>query len=149
MEILHELLEYSHYYNQKLILHFIEREKVPEKSLSLLNHIISAHHIWISRISNDQASVGVWDILSLEELSTIENDNYNKTIKIIAGLDLKSLIYYTNTQGKSFTNSIQDILLHVVNHATYHRAQIASDCKQNCIEPLITDYIVYKREINK
>ncbi|RYE14391.1 MAG: damage-inducible protein DinB, partial [Sphingobacteriales bacterium] len=55
---------------------------------------------------------------------------------------------YTNTQGKTYTNTVLQILTHVVNHATYHRAQIATDMRQHSLEPLMTDYIAYARELN-
>lgn len=45
-----------------------------------------------------------------------------------------------------FTNTIGDILFHIVNHSTYHRGQIASDFRESDIEPLNTDYIMFKRD---
>ena len=38
------------------------------------------------------------------------------------------------------------MLFHFVNHSTYHRGQIASNLKEHGIEPLVTDYIFYKRK---
>ena len=53
----------------------------------------------------------------------------------------------TNSKGETFSNKIKDILFHIINHSTYHRAQIATDLKQNGIEPINTDYIFYKRKL--
>ena len=55
-------------------------------------------------------------------------------------------IIYKNSKGIEFSNTVQDVIFHVINHSTYHRAQIASDLKANGIEPINTDYIFYKRK---
>jgi len=55
------------------------------------------------------------------------------------------IINYTNTQHQAFHNKANDILLHVFNHGTYHRAQIASEMRKNGIEPINTDYITFVR----
>ncbi|MFC3356180.1 DinB family protein [Sphingobacterium zeae] len=34
----------------------------------------------------------------------------------------------------AFHNKVNDILLHVFNHGTYHRAQIASEMRRNSVE---------------
>jgi uncharacterized damage-inducible protein DinB len=44
-----------------------------------------------------------------------------------------------------FSNTIKDILFHMINHSTHHRAQIAMDMRNNKLEPLPLDYIFYKR----
>jgi uncharacterized damage-inducible protein DinB len=52
-------------------------------------------------------------------------------------------------KGEKFANTIKDIVVHVINHSTYHRAQIAQLVKQSGGEPAKTDYIVYQREFQK
>lgn len=59
---------------------------------------------------------------------------------------LKKKISYKNSRGERFENSVRDILFHVINHSTYHRGQIATDCKLHGMTPLATDYIFYKRD---
>jgi uncharacterized damage-inducible protein DinB len=44
-----------------------------------------------------------------------------------------------------FTNTIKDILFHIINHSTNHRGQIAVDFRNNGLEPLVLDYVFYKR----
>ncbi|MEJ7677740.1 MAG: DinB family protein [Segetibacter sp.] len=116
-----------------------------EKVWSLLNHILNAHHIWNNRITNKEKEFAVWEIHKPYECEEIERKNYKASLKIIDDYKLDQLIDYTNTKGQAFNNSVRDILFHVVNHSTYHRAQIASAYRQNGIEPLVSDYIFYKR----
>ncbi|TNF76236.1 MAG: damage-inducible protein DinB, partial [Bacteroidetes bacterium] len=54
-------------------------------------------------------------------------------------------IIYENTEGRSFSNTLQDILFHIVNHSTHHRGQITMDFRKNGMDPPLLDYILYKR----
>jgi uncharacterized damage-inducible protein DinB len=92
-----------------------------------------------------QAARGVWDMVTPAEMSDLNGQNDSITADIIKGGSLDTLVEYTNTKGEKFANTRQDILLHVVNHSTYHRGQIASALKHAGIDPPTTDYIFYKR----
>ncbi|MEL1241784.1 DinB family protein [Flavobacterium flavipallidum] len=142
-----DAFEYTYHFNQKLI-ELIENKKqsIPEKSIQLLNHLINAQQIWNERILEEGIAVEVWEIRPLENLKNINLSNYNRSISILKTIDLNKKITYKNSTGSSFSNSVQEILFHIINHATYHRAQIATDLKANNIEPLNSDYIFYKRK---
>lgn len=143
-----ELFEYNNHTNQKLIsLLSTEMYKVSEKTLQLLNHLINAHQIWNARIINEK-EFDVWQINDIKDLINIDNGNHLRTLKIIEISDLGNLIDYTNSKGVKFSSKVKDVLFHVINHSTYHRAQIATELKNCGIEPLNTDYIFYKRTIN-
>jgi uncharacterized damage-inducible protein DinB len=38
-------------------------------------------------------------------------------------------------------------MIHLVNHSTYHRAQIATLLRQGGLEPVNTDFITYDRVV--
>lgn len=141
-----ELLEYTYAFNDKVIESLMQNSKGIEKSIQLINHTINAQQIWNARIENTKITITVWDIRSPEDLKIINLINYQKSLAIVDSFDLEKRVIYTNTKGEVFENSIRDILFHVVNHSTYHRGQIATDHKLNGIQPLVTDYIFYKRE---
>lgn len=140
-----ELFEYNFYYNQQLI-HLFEKEfaLVPEKSLKLINHILNAHQVWNSRILKEE-SFGVWQMNEFSDLTKINNTNFSNTKKIIQEFDLVQTVFYQNSKGERFENKIEDILFHTVNHSTYHRGQIALLFRKSGIDPLVSDYIFYKR----
>lgn len=142
-----DAFEYTYHFNQKLIQLF-ENEKgaIPEKSIQLLNHLINAQQIWNERILNKKPSLAVWEIRSLQILKNSNQRNYNQSLDILKTIDLSRKIEYKNSTGNIFSNSVQEILFHIINHATYHRAQIATDLKTNGIAPINTDYIFYKRK---
>ena len=140
-----ELFEYNFYFNEKLI-HLIQPEltHLPEKVIKLMNHILSSHQVWNSRILN-QNSIHPWDEHPFENLIEINRENYQTTLKILDELDLSKIINYQNTKGEILQNKIEDILFHLVNHGTYHRGQIALLFRESGIEPMVSDYISYKR----
>jgi uncharacterized damage-inducible protein DinB len=140
-----DLFAYNFTMNEKLIQKLNELPEIPPKSASLFNHILSAHHIWNHRILNDKATLSVWpDILNSEYLE-INTDNYHLSLRILKEQELGSIVQYTNTKGEIYSNSVQHILFHVINHSNYHRAQIATNMKDSGITPIVSDYIFFKR----
>lgn len=140
-----DLLEYNYQMNRKLIQVFMENpKKTNSKTVSLLNHILNAQQVWNSRILGE-IPFGVWQINPTEQWEEINQSVYQKSLTIARDIPLENVIHYTNSQGNTFSNSVCDILLHIVNHATYHRGQIATAFRELGIEPLTTDYIFYKR----
>lgn len=141
-----DLFEYNHQVNQDLIGVFAQaQDNLPEKIIHRFHHILNAHHIWNQRILLKTPLYGVWEMHPFDDLKIIDRDNYWTSIQIIEACDLGSLIDYKNSQGKPFTNRIQEMCFHIINHSTYHRGQIALELRTVGIEPLATDYIFYKR----
>lgn len=141
-----DFFEYNHHFNQKLIDVLSKNsQNISEKTISLINHLINSQQIWNARIINE-IEFEVWQVSDWNQLSEMDDQNYKKTLELIHKMDLYTIIEYTNSKGIAFSNKIKDILFHIINHSTYHRAQIATELKQNGIEPLNTDYIFYKRK---
>ncbi len=137
-----ELFEYGHHSNKKLAEKFIENsDKTSAKSIELFSHILNAHQIWNCRVAKDEAPFGVWQVHAPGSFESIDVKNYQKSLHIIDEFEFTHLVRYRETMK----NSLRDILFHVVNHSTYHRGQIATEFKKAGIEPLISDYIAYRR----
>ena len=140
-----DIFEYHNHFNQKLIKQLIDYEnKLPERAIPLLSHSINAQQIWNSRIT-EKEKLGVHQVHSLDECARIDNENYRETLKILDERELDEKIEYKNSKGTEFNNSIQQILFHIANHFSHHKGQIISDLRQGGIEPIVTDYIFYKR----
>ena len=120
------------------------REAVDDKTISLINHTLNAQQIWNARISGE-TTFEVWQINPFDTLEEINHQNFLKSIAIVQNADLEKTIEYQNSRGTKFENTVFDMLFHAINHSTYHRGQINSLLKQNGLEPVLTDYIFYKR----
>lgn len=140
-----DLFDYTYHFNKEMIRVISENiSKVDEKIIGLINHTLNAQQIWNSRILGEEL-FEVWQINSFENLSEINLQNYLKSVDIIRNSDLDETIEYQNSKGIKFQNSIFEILFQAINHSTYHRGQINFLFKQSGIEPILTDYIFYKR----
>ncbi len=54
---------------------------------------------------------------------------------------------YYNTKKEFFKQPVYEMLLHLFNHATYHRGQIITMMRQNGIDKIpATDFIVFSRK---
>lgn len=141
-----ELFEYGHHCNQQLAAAFYNNpDKTAEKAVRLYNHVLNAHQIWNNRIHPLHPTFGVWELHPQQDWQQIEQSNYEQSLLILDTFDLDTVIHYTNTKNQAFSDRLRDILFHVVNHSTYHRAQIATEFRNSGLEPLATDYILYKR----
>jgi uncharacterized damage-inducible protein DinB len=55
--------------------------------------------------------------------------------------DFERIVPYRNSLGESWTNTVGDILTHVVAHSAYHRGQVASELRAAGFTPAYTDFI--------
>ncbi|SDR65637.1 DinB family protein [Gramella sp. MAR_2010_147] len=142
-----ELLEYSHYYNLEIIKKFNDGDlefMIPERAMSLLSHTLNAQKIWNYRLTGKEDKVEVWGNLQVENLESVENQNFEKTLAILENEDLDRVVPYKNTKGESYQNSVRDIIFHIINHSTYHRGQIATEFRKQGIDPIVSDFVYYK-----
>ena len=125
-------------------------EKKDERLGELLSHIISAQKLWLNRVLKREIVVSPWDKLAVQECisqSTSVTAEWVNLLESYVDKDLDKRIEYANTKGEKYVNTLRDIIIHVINHSTYHRAQIAQRVKALGGKPAVTDYIVYQREL--
>jgi uncharacterized damage-inducible protein DinB len=145
---LENLANYNHWANEQLLAGLEHLpEPVPGTSLRLLSHIFLAQAIWLSRIQQRTYPGSPFDKLSLPACRQLHIATSPALIALttLSPENLRQLVSYVNTQGSAYETATHDILLHVFNHGTYHRAQIARDLRQQCFTPINTDYITYAR----
>jgi uncharacterized damage-inducible protein DinB len=146
------LFKYNDWATRQTAESIMNLKKKNRKSEELLSHIISAQKIWLNRILSKDIVIDPWQMLTQKELvpqSTPVTADWINLLEGIKEKDFERRIEYTNSKGKKFVNTLKDIIVHVINHSTYHRAQIALLIRQSGGEPAKTDYIVYQREFQK
>lgn len=62
--------------------------------------------------------------------------------------ELLRTVNYVNSKGDAFSNTVSDIVTHVVIHSEHHRGQIASTVRELGGQPAVTDYIQYVRSVS-
>lgn len=121
-----------------------------KEAMRLMGHILSSQQIWHRRISNKSfEDLELWPELSVEDCRSLLSAMSKKWQALIEvhEQDLDHLVAYENTKGQSFETMLSDILHHVIIHGQHHRAQIATLFRKSGIQPPVTDFIFYTREI--
>jgi uncharacterized damage-inducible protein DinB len=141
-----ELLEYNRQMNRQIIVAMIQqKDRVSEKSVKWMNHILNAQELLHTRIAPSYRAYGSWHMRELEELESLNDELHQVTGEILTRFELDTMIHFTTAKGTPMKNTIQDIVFHIVNHGTYHRGQIAADFRNTGLEPLVTDWVVWKK----
>jgi uncharacterized damage-inducible protein DinB len=124
-----------------------------EKPRGWMAHLLAAQQIWLLRCKGLPAPGGpLWPDNSTREMESIITVNDADWLSYIATLqpeDLDRVVSYKTLKGVNFENTLGDILAHVINHGTHHRAQIGQHLKQAGATLPVTDYILYVRETYK
>lgn len=111
-------------------------------------HILGAQEIWLARIAQREPRVGVWPALEpsqAEELRGVLVTGYAALVGSLGEEDLPREVSYTTTDGRAFTNTLGDILVHVALHGQYHRGKVNQLLRQQDAAPAPVDFIAFVR----
>ncbi len=56
---------------------------------------------------------------------------------------ISEIVSYVDVKGETWSYPLSEMLVHVVNHSTYHRGQVATMLRRLGKTPLSTDYLVF------
>jgi len=143
------LLDYDLWANRAAIASVAAASQAPPRTMAILAHIVAAEWLWWTRVQEEPPRFPVWPTLSVEQCDAEMVAVGQRWRSYVSGLDARGLarsIAYTNSKGESFTSVVEDVVLHVVFHSTYHRGQIASGLRASGSEPAYTDYIHARRQ---
>lgn len=102
-------------------------------------HIWDAQVIWLSRINgysptefpSAQYNQAFRHVAHFFEE---QNVSFSSSVKLLEEPILYTLCHYNDTKGNSHSQTIGDILLHCINHSTYHRGQIVTMLRQHGLQ---------------
>lgn len=145
-----KLLNYDSYSNLQLTeLLFSANE--PQNAVGLMAHIISAKQRWLLRCKElPPPSDALWPDWQAAQFKYLIEEGHHAWVEYVGNLtddDFKRIINYQNMKGENMSDTLSDILAHLINHGTHHRAQIGQHLKLAGLEQLpVTDYIFYVRQ---
>jgi uncharacterized damage-inducible protein DinB len=144
------LFNYDRCVNE-IILKTIIAANEPEKPVQLMAHLLAAQQVWYNRCNDLPAFGGAlwpdWKAGSFEQLITDNHGRWISFLNKIDDADFEKSIEYQNSKGDTFSNKLADILAHVINHGTHHRAQAGQHLKFVGTSIPMTDYILYLRQL--
>lgn len=143
---------YSHMdWADRRVLALVSRDALTRThpAMRLFSHLLAAERVWLLRLLEEDSGVQpLWPDLPPESLNALAAENRTGYAHYLAAMDedgLASELAYTNQQGREYRTRIDDVLIHVAMHGSYHRGQIAAAVRAAGGEPANTDYITYVR----
>lgn len=114
-----------------------------------MGHVVAAQFLWLHRIKGLPApDVKLWGEYSLDQLLKLSERAGKEWLEYIESTDnFDRMLTYKNYVNEPYTNNVENIMIHLVNHSSYHRAQVAMLLRQKGYEPINTDFITYDRVI--
>ncbi|PZR41600.1 MAG: hypothetical protein DI538_00675 [Azospira oryzae] len=142
-----KLYQYNAWSNQRVVSAIKRQSVTDEKILSVLGHIVAAQYLWLHRIKGlPPAQVKLWGEYTLEQLEEMAAYIGKEWIDFVERTDdFNRELVYKNYTNDPYINNVEQIMIHLVNHSSYHRGQIAMLLRQKGFEPINTDYITYDR----
>jgi len=113
-----------------------------------LTHLVSAQWIWLSRWKGT-APKAMWapgDYAGLAALRERWTALHAEIEAFVAGQTDASLpkdLVYQNLKGETLKYPLGALLLHMVNHSTYHRGQVTTLLRQLGAQPASTDLVLF------
>jgi len=144
---------YDHWANRECVATMRAARSVSPDIVGRMAHILAAQKLWLERILQQPQSLPVWPTTTIEDCSALADETAAAWRRYLARLgnkfapgSLDDKVEYRNSKGESWSNSVADILTHVLFHSAYHRGQIALQMRASGIEPASTDFILAVRQ---
>ncbi|MBN8703727.1 MAG: hypothetical protein J0M08_11730 [Bacteroidetes bacterium] len=115
-----------------------------------IHHIWDAELIWMARLKNVDLAwppSNAYTNPSIADFAKTSQDFF-EFAQTLTSEFLESSLSYKNTKGESYTNKKSGIIMHCMNHSTFHRGQVITMLRALGITDLkSTDLITYLREM--
>jgi len=116
-----------------------------------LTHCLRAERSWLRRIDQgaaehlfSAADEEGWDALVAEWLRI--QQAWRDWAASLSDSDASRVIDYKDLKDNTWSNSLWQIVLHVVNHSTHHRGQVSAFLRASQIGPPTLDFIAFVRQ---
>ena len=113
-----------------------------------LTHVYGAEWVWLERFHGRSPralpeSQEGWTLPDFREKWKPVEAGHEAFVARLIPEQLAQPLTYVNFAGETMTYALAEALMHVVNHGTYHRGQIATMLRQLGHQPISTDYLRY------
>ncbi len=144
-----QLFEYNHWANRAYLDLLAGDSELGGRPRAVLAHILGTQQIWLARLKRESAAEDLaWPDWTYEQCAERLEQLVRDWEAYLLRLNLPILyttVAYTNAAGEVFETRISDILMQVVQHAAYHRGQLAVWLREAGRTPPQTDYVHYLR----
>ncbi len=122
----------------------------PAEAVREYAHIIGTEETWLARLEGRPARTAVWPEAAVNELvplTTMVGAALRDYLERLTPATLARDVTYRNSAGLTFTNTVGDILFHLMLHGQYHRGKVNLLLRQAGVGPRPADYIAFVRGV--
>jgi uncharacterized damage-inducible protein DinB len=154
-------LQYNHWANEKMCNYLsgvdeneiVENKKAEYQTIKkVILHIADAEQTWLARMNgkNIPHMHNLDATRSFDGICSIIRKNSADFIGLISGKDdqfFHSETEYINLKGKTFSQNNAEIIIHCMNHSTFHRGQVMCMLRHvGYTDQSASDFIMFLRE---
>ena len=148
LALVRRLWQHSAWADQELLRALDATPDPPREAWREYLHILGADEVWLSRLTQRDARTGVWPAMSRDDAAAFHlllASEFSALIDALTEEDLDRMISYRTTDGRPFTNRMDDILVHVALHGQYHRGKVNLLLRQGEMTPSPVDFLAFVR----
>jgi uncharacterized damage-inducible protein DinB len=148
LSLIRQLLQHSTWADDEVVRALTSTPGAPDQAWREYAHVLGAAEVWLSRLEQRDKRVSVWPDFSPAECEAFKELLRTEYANLQARLSDEALdqsITYTTSDGRSFANTIGDILVHVAMHGQYHRGKVNLLLRQAELAPAPVDLIAFIR----
>jgi uncharacterized damage-inducible protein DinB len=147
------MFTYDDWANRQCLAAMRSSESVSANTVGRMAHILAAQKLWLERILKQPQSMPVWPASTVDDCAAMADEISVAWQQLLTRLGnqfapgaLDDRVEYRNSKGEAWSNTVEDILTHVLFHSAYHRGQIALQVRASGAEPAYTDFIHAARQ---
>jgi uncharacterized damage-inducible protein DinB len=142
------------FWSNTMILNSLKTLKESDERAALLfSHLLSSHRMWWCRVNKTEMTCTLFQERTLAECEALMAENLKDWKQFLTNKsneDLEETIEFmsaweVNPSKRKMT--IEDAIIHLINHSSYHRGQIVASIKGKVGELPLSTYIMYASEI--
>ena len=155
------LADYQHWANEALFTsldHLSDDARKSDQQLlhhsmhQTIDHILLINRLWLARLRHQPFSAAFNQIHypDWRELKTTlqkETRQFQHWLEAQPDVFFEESLSYASVAGHTRENWVRDILTHIFNQATHHRAQVAAMALRLGAPVAELDYLIYKQEV--
>ncbi len=120
------------------------------RARQLVPHNQLARGAWLARIRASPIALPkdwfpAWTVEETRQVCAQNDKEWAGYLDQLKDVHLAKLVDYASSEGRVYRSSIEDVLIHVFDHESYHRGQIARLVSQCGGQRASTDFIAFSR----
>lgn len=117
-----------------------------------LSHVYLAEWVWIKRLQGD-STAKITDVEAPADLNALGtawpalHQLWSDWSRSLSSEQWQTPLVLRSMQGTEFPLPYWQVVMHLVNHGSYHRGQVATMLRQSGIKPPGTDLVTFYRTL--